>query len=119
MIGAEFSPVNENKKSWFCISKIEFHDTKQYVPKEFSHIFSTTEQTHQAEKIKNRRKNEVVRPFEPSSTVVHPCTTVEGEGFFGGEKNPSVVFHSHPWQFWSNSLNFSAGLFKHRLMCLP
>ena len=79
MIGAEFSPVNENKKSWFCISKIEFHDTKQYVPKEFSHIFSTTEQTHQAEKIKNRRKNEVVRPFEPSSTVVHPCTTVEGE----------------------------------------
>ena len=22
---------------------------------------------------------EVVRPFEPSSTVVHPCTTVEGE----------------------------------------
>ena len=79
MIGAEFSPVNENKKSWFCISKIEFHDTKQYVPKEFSHIFSTTEQTHQAEKIKNRRKNEVVRPFEPSSTVVHPCTTVEGD----------------------------------------
>ena len=67
MIGAEFSPVNENKKSWFCISKIEFHDTKQYVPKEFSHIFSTTEQTHQAEKIKNRRKNEVVRPFEPRS----------------------------------------------------
>ena len=79
MIGAEFSPVNENKKSWFCISKIEFHDTKQYIPKEFSHIFSTTEQTHQAEKIKNRRKNEVVKPFEPSSTVVHPCTTVEGE----------------------------------------
>ena len=79
MIGAEFSPVNENKKSWFCISKIEFHDTKQYVPKEFSHIFSATGQMHQAEKIKNRRKNEVVRPFEPSSTVVHPCTTVEGE----------------------------------------
>ncbi len=67
MIGAEFSPVNENKKSWFCISKIEFHDTKQYVPKEFSHIFSTTGQMHQAEKIKNRRKNEVVRPFEPRS----------------------------------------------------
>ena len=27
----------------------------------------------------NRRIIEVVRPFEPSSTVVHPCTTVEGE----------------------------------------
>ena len=28
---------------------------------------------------KNRGKIETVRPFEPSSTVVHPCTTVEGE----------------------------------------
>ena len=25
-----------------------------------------------------RRIIEAVRPFEPSSTVVHPCTTVEG-----------------------------------------
>ena len=30
---------------------------------------------------KNRRKIETVRPFEPSSTVVRPCTTVEGEFF--------------------------------------
>ena len=28
---------------------------------------------------KNRGKIETVRPFEPSSTVVHPCTSVEGE----------------------------------------
>ena len=28
---------------------------------------------------KNRGKIETMRPFEPSSTVVHPCTTVEGE----------------------------------------
>ena len=27
----------------------------------------------------NPRIMEVVRPFEPSSTVVHSCTTVEGE----------------------------------------
>ena len=27
----------------------------------------------------NRRIIEVVRPFEPSSTAVHPCTAVEGE----------------------------------------
>ena len=30
---------------------------------------------------KNRGKIEIVRPFEPSSTVVRPCTTVEGEFF--------------------------------------
>ena len=29
----------------------------------------------------NRGKIETVRPFEPSSTVVRPCTTVEGEFF--------------------------------------
>ena len=80
MIGAEFSPVNENKKSWFCISKIEFHDTKQYVPKEISHIFSATGQMHQAEKIKNRRKNEAVKPFEPRSN----STLVEQPYFFCG-----------------------------------
>ena len=28
---------------------------------------------------KKRRIIEAARPFEPSSTVVHPCTTVEGE----------------------------------------
>ena len=28
---------------------------------------------------KKRRKMEVRRPFEPSSTDVHPCTSVEGE----------------------------------------
>ena len=28
---------------------------------------------------KNRGKIETMRPFEPSSTAVHPCTAVEGE----------------------------------------
>ena len=45
-----------------------------------SHIFSTTGQMHQAEKIKNRRKNEVVRPFEPRSG----STLVEQPYFFCG-----------------------------------
>jgi len=30
MIGAEFSPVNENKNKRFCISKTGFYDTKQH-----------------------------------------------------------------------------------------
>ena len=44
-----------------------------------SHIFSGR-QTNTSDRIdKSAEKNEAVRPFEPSSTVVHPCTTVEGE----------------------------------------
>ena len=38
---------------------------------------------------KNRGKIETVRPFEPSSTVVRPCTTVEGEGL--SKKYASMV----------------------------
>ena len=44
-----------------------------------SHIFFNRRVNASGRVDKNRGKIETVRPFEPSSTVVHPCTTVEGE----------------------------------------
>jgi len=42
---------------------------------------------------KNCGKIETVRPFEPSSTVVHPCTSVEGEfcAYTKPDKNRQVI----------------------------
>ena len=44
-----------------------------------SHIFLGRRVNASGRVDKNREKIATVRPFEPSSTVVHPCTTVEGE----------------------------------------
>ena len=44
----------------------------------------------------DRKIIEVVRPFEPSSTAVHPCTSVEGASLFCGNiRRPSdeVTFY--------------------------
>ena len=45
----------------------------------------------------NREKIETVRPFEPSSTVVHPCTTVEGE-FWCVHQNIAALIGSQWFQ---------------------
>ena len=45
-----------------------------------------------------------MRPFEPSSTVVHPCTSVEGE--FRARKNIAVLTGS---QWFQTVSSFSSG----------
>ena len=44
-----------------------------------SYIFSNKRVNASGRVDKNAESLGAVRPFEPSSTVVHPCTTVEGE----------------------------------------
>ena len=44
-----------------------------------SYIFSNKRVNASGRVDKKRGKIDTMRPFEPSSTVVHPCTTVEGE----------------------------------------
>ena len=52
---------------------------------------------------KNRGKIETVRPFEPSSTVVHPCTSqpmyvhVHRLRTSFVPKLVADLFHAHPW----------------------
>jgi|GEM_PF-4735341 len=52
---------------------------------------------------KNRRKIETVRPFEPSSTIVHPCTSqpmyvhVHRLRTSFVPKLVSDLSHAHPW----------------------
>ena len=59
---------------------------------------------------KNRGKIETVRPFEPSSTVVHPCTSqpmyvhVHRLRTSFVPKLVSDLSHAHPWAHWRRVL---------------
>ena len=77
------------------------------------HIFSAKWVNASGRVDKNREKIETVRPFEPSSTVVRPCTTVEDE-FCARTKHRYCMEPLPSLAVRSNSIDFSGGMLKKR-----
>ena len=78
-----------------------------------SHIFFNRRVNASGRVNKSRGKIETVRPFEPSSTVVRPCTTVEDE-FCARTKHRYCMEPLPSLAVRSNSIDFSAGMLKKR-----